>query len=50
MAQQMLGGAQGGVKTEAPAAGANPDTKFCQECGSRVQRVAKFCPECGHKQ
>ena len=43
MAQQMMGA----MKPESAAAG---DTKFCPECGNRMQRSAKFCPECGHKQ
>jgi len=34
-------GAPGG----APAA--SGDTKFCSNCGSKIQRAAKFCPECG---
>lgn len=37
----------------APAAGAgsaNPDNKFCVECGKSIPRRAKFCPECGGAQ
>ena len=26
------------------------DTKFCPECGTKIQRSATFCPECGTKQ
>jgi len=44
MAQQMMGA----LKPE--NAGASADSKFCPECGNRMQRTAKFCPECGHKQ
>jgi membrane protease subunit (stomatin/prohibitin family) len=34
----------------APVAGANPDTKFCSNCGNKIARAAKFCPECGNAQ
>jgi membrane protease subunit (stomatin/prohibitin family) len=42
----------------APAAGlgggggsaANPETKFCVECGKSIPRRSKFCPECGGAQ
>lgn len=25
-------------------------TKFCHECGTKIQKSAKFCSECGAKQ
>lgn len=25
-------------------------TKFCHECGTKIQKFAKFCSECGAKQ
>lgn len=33
-----------------PAAAPAGETKFCSECGAKIQRSAKFCPECGTKQ
>jgi membrane protease subunit (stomatin/prohibitin family) len=29
---------------------ANPETKFCVECGKSIPRRSKFCPECGGAQ
>ena len=26
------------------------DTKFCQECGTKINKSAKFCSNCGSKQ
>jgi membrane protease subunit (stomatin/prohibitin family) len=47
--------APAGGPTGAPAAGggagtANPENKFCVECGKSIPRRSKFCPECGGAQ
>jgi membrane protease subunit (stomatin/prohibitin family) len=39
----------GPVAPAAPAAPAT-ETKFCTNCGNKIQRASKFCPECGTAQ
>ena len=50
---QSMGGAMSGVFSNIQNAQDTPkqnNSKFCAECGSRINPGAKFCPECGAKQ
>ena len=42
--------AASGVKEAMSSDVADKTTKFCHECGTKIQKSAKFCSECGAKQ
>ena len=42
--------AASGVKEVMSSDVADKTTKFCHECGTKIQKSAKFCSECGAKQ
>ena len=42
--------AASGVKEAMSSDVSNKATKFCHECGTKIQKSAKFCSECGAKQ
>lgn len=42
--------AASGVKEAMSSDVADKTTKFCHECGTKIQKTAKFCSECGAKQ
>ncbi len=42
--------AASGVKEAMSSDAPDKTTKFCHECGTKIQKSAKFCSECGAKQ
>lgn len=42
--------AASGVKEAMLSDASAKSTKFCYECGAKIQKSAKFCSECGAKQ
>ena len=42
--------AASGVKEAMSSDAPDKTTKFCHECGIKIQKSAKFCSECGAKQ
>ena len=44
--QAVASGIKEAMSSDAP----DKTTKFCHECGIKIQKSAKFCSECGAKQ
>ena len=42
--------AASGIKEAVSSDAPDKTTKFCHECGTKIQKSAKFCSECGAKQ
>ena len=42
--------AASGIKEAVSPDAPDKTTKFCHECGTKIQKSAKFCSECGAKQ